>query len=237
MVRWIKRLLVIVSAEVLGLGLLVLLAMQALTVGVFFGMGSCLCLCAGASPVFLVLIAIHEMGHLAAGKMVGLSFSQITVGFLTLMRRENGWKARLNTSWFKPAAVVYPLLGAPTSSWRYALVVGGGPIANLLLCALCLIAASVLHPGPPDSIPREARLGWRSVALLMPGNFATASLNSAGLLSLGLGLGTLVPGRAAGVRSDGGQLLDLFWGGREANQSPPLPLIAAKEPVVEGGTP
>jgi hypothetical protein len=58
----------------------------------------------------------------------------------------------------------------------------------------------------------------RSVALLYPGDPATAGLNVAGLLSLGLGLGTLIPGSAAGLRTDGGQLLDLWRGKGFPNQ-------------------
>ncbi len=63
----------------------------------FLGNGPCLWLCAGMIPTFLVMIAVHETGHFAAGKAVGFSFSRFTVGFLTLDWTGDQTKARLNT--------------------------------------------------------------------------------------------------------------------------------------------
>lgn len=59
----------------IGLILAFLLGMQALAVGVFQGMGSCLWLCIGVTPTFLGLIATHELGHILAGKVAGLFWS------------------------------------------------------------------------------------------------------------------------------------------------------------------
>ena len=126
---------------------------------------------------------------------------------------------RLNTAWRRPAA--YALHGvAGVARWRVTALVAGGPLANLLIAAACLATAVLLNPGPSQG-PHE---GLRGVALLMPGSWATAWLNLCGLSSLLIGLSTLVPGRAAGLRTDGGQLLDLACARRAANNesSPPL---------------
>src|SRR5262249_48259227 len=93
---------------------------------------------------------------------------------------------------------------------RWAVMVLGGPLSNLLIGVACLAAASWHNPGPPDTMPRAARTGWRSVALAYPGDPTTALLNIAGLSNLGLGLAVLLPGRGAGPRADGGQLRDLW---------------------------
>src|SRR5262249_60339247 len=114
-------------------------------------------------------------------------------------------RARLNTAWFQPAGyVLHGLPEAGSRSSRWAIVLFGGPLVNLLLGVACLLLASWVNPGPP-----HGAVGWRGWALLWPGGLAGGLLNSAGLLSAGLGLGTLVPGKAAGMRTDGGQLLDL----------------------------
>jgi hypothetical protein len=68
-----------------------------------------------------------------------------------------------------------------------------------------LTTAALVNPGLPEG-PHE---GLRRVALLMPGSCLTAWLNLGGLSSLLLGILTLIPGRSAGLRTDGGQLLDL----------------------------
>jgi hypothetical protein len=225
-VLWLQRLLVETISLAVGLVLAALIAMQALAVAMFDGMDSCVWLCVGVIPTFLCLIAAHEVGHLLAGKAAGLSFARFTVGLLTVERIEGRLLVRLNRLWFQPAAyVVAGLPAGNTSIRRWATMVAGGPLANLLICVFCLIAASIINPGPTDMIPSEARPGWRSVALLMPGNLTTAWLNVAALISLGFGLGTLIPGRAAGLRTDGGQLFDLFCGQGAPNQS--MPFFAA----------
>jgi hypothetical protein len=113
------------------------------------------------------------------------------------------------------------------ASWRWAVMVLGGPLANLLLGVACLAAASWLNPAPAPGMLGDAKVGWRSVALLYPGGMPSAYLNVAGLLSLGLGLVNLVPCRGAIWPSDGGQLLDL-WRLHKAAQAVPFSPIGAE---------
>jgi membrane-associated protease RseP (regulator of RpoE activity) len=189
----------------------ILLLLQPLAVGLGKGMGACLLLCAGGVLTFLALLAIHELGHLLAGRAVGLRFSRFTVGLFRVAREGDHIRVRLNTAWFQPAAyVVQRFPGGPIPRLRWAVAVLGGPLSNLLVGVACLVAANRLHPGPPVAVAHSAQAGWRGVALLMPGNLATAQLNLAGVLSLGIGLATLVPGQSAGLRTDGGQLWDLW---------------------------
>jgi uncharacterized repeat protein (TIGR04138 family) len=187
-----------------GSALGLLLAWQALFVGLTHGMAACAVLCAGGVPIFLALIAAHELGHLVAGWAMGLPLVRFTAGPLVVVREGGRLRARLNTAWFQPAAfVVYAPAWSADGPLRWGVMVLGGPLSSLLLGVGCLGAASWLNPGPPAEIASRARF-------LFPGDLATANLNVAGILSLGMGLGTLVPGRAAGLRTDGGQLLDLW---------------------------
>jgi Zn-dependent protease len=213
MFRWLAKLLCGLTELVATFCFGLLLIWQALAIGVNYGLGACLLLCSGGLLGFLALLAVHELGHLLVAWMLGFPFQRFTVGPLQLVYQDARIRARLNTAWFQPAAYVMhtlPLYG--NWRWRKAAFIFGGPASNLVLGAVCLVVASGINPGPPIEMPNAARAGLRSVAVLYPGDPATAGLNVAGLLSLGLGLGTLIPGAAAGLRTDGGQLLDIWRG-------------------------
>lgn len=230
--RWLLLGLVQVWVGVL---FALLLVWQALGIGVNYGPGACLLLCGAALLTYLALIALHELGHLLVGQALGLPFQRFTVGPLQLAREGGRVRARLNTAWFQPAAyVAHALPREGGRRWRWAVTVFGGPLSNLLVAVACLAAASGLNPGPPADMPRAARAGWRGVALLYPGDPVTAWLNIAGLLSLGLGLGNLVPGSAVGLRTDGGQLLDL-WRGKDLLDRAPQQTGAAGDPPAAPG--
>ena len=219
MFRRLRSLVFWLVAQVIFALLGLLACWQALGIGVNYGLVTCLLLCGGGLLTFFALIAIHELGHLSVGLAMGFPFMRFTVGPVQLVRDGARIRPRLNTAWFKPAAyVMHELPQDGVQRWRWAAVVFAGPLSNLLAGAACLAAAHWLNPGPPVEMLHAPRVGWRSVALLYPGDPATAWLNIAGLLSLGLGLGTLVPGSAAGMRSDGGQLLDL-WRRNDGNKS------------------
>jgi hypothetical protein len=154
---------------------------------------------------------------------MGFPFTRFTVGLLMVAREGERLRVRMNTAWFQPAAyVLHAFPEGCVRPWRWAVLLLAGPLCNLLLGLTCLIAANWLNPGPPAGMPPDARVGWRSIALLFPGDMLTAQLNVAGLLSLGLGVGTLIPGSAAGLRTDGGQLLDLWR--RKGSAGKPLSL-------------
>jgi hypothetical protein len=194
-----------------GVALGLLLAWQALVVGVNDSLAACLGLCIGGIMTFFVLLAAHELGHLLAGLAMGLPFVRFTVGPLQVVREGGLLRARFNTAWFQPAAYVMHGLGTVGNRrFRRAVMVLGGPLSNVFLAGVCFVAASGWNPGPPVGLPAGSRTGWRNVALFYPGDVVTAGLNVAAVLSLGLAISTLVPGRAAGLRTDGGQLLDLW---------------------------
>ncbi len=218
----------------LGIPLALLLLWQAVFIGLRYNLTIFLWVCIGGVVAYIGLMAIHELGHLLAGKAMGLPFWQFTFGPLIIVNEGERLRARLNTAWFQHAVNVrFWLTGVTGWPFRMAVMTLGGPLANLLIGVACLAVASWLNPGPPAEMPASAREGLRSVALLYPGDLATAVLNLVGLLSLGLGLGSLIPGRAAGLRTDGGQLLDL-WRGSFVPVLPPQLTIAtfAPDPLI-----
>jgi hypothetical protein len=209
---------------VIGLPLLLLVPWQAFVVGIKDGGGVCLLLCGLGILSFFLLMAAHEMGHLLAGRAMSLPFVSLTLGPLQVVREGERIRVRLNTAWFQPAFYVKLGVGAQ-GNWRlrWAVMVLGGPLTNLLIGVACLLAAGWLNPGPSSSLPASARTGLRMVALVVPGNFPTALLNIVGLLSLGFGLGNFIPAHVVGFRTDGGQLLDLWRGSWAPRQMPQIP--------------
>jgi Peptidase family M50 len=175
--------------------------------GMNFGMAVCIRLC-GCCLILLALIAIHELGHLIAARMVRIPCSCFAVGFFMLVREGKRLRARVNTAWFtqREAPDGYVQLEFPqdVKLWHVVLVLIAGPLANILIAVACFGAASGLNPSVPGfhqaAAPDTLTTG-RRMALL---------LNNAGQWSLLMGLLNLVPCGAAGWRSDGGQLLDLW---------------------------
>jgi hypothetical protein len=227
MFHWLLPLLRVILGMVVGAALALLLAWQAIVVGMIHGMAACFLFCVVGVLLFLAVLPVHELGHALAGWAVGLPFARLTAGPVTVAREGGRLRARLKASWFQPAASVThePVWGGD-GLLRWAVMVLGGPLANLVLGVGWLVAANWLNPGPGGVAPRAAQAGWGSVALLLPGSLLIACFNVAGMLNLAWAFGTLLPGDEAGVRTDGGRVLDL-WRLHRAARAIGCPVTAA----------
>lgn len=140
-------------------------------------------------PILLLVIFVHELGHLAGGLSRGMRFLLLVVGPFQWTRSTMGVSFNWN---LKPAlmgglAAAIPDRQRPLRPQLLRLVVGG-PLASLLLGA-----GSITLAGQP--------VGQLTPVLLM-----------AGLLSLVIFLATAIPFRAGGMQSDGWQLIELLRG-------------------------
>jgi uncharacterized repeat protein (TIGR04138 family) len=202
---------VLIELALIPLGLLAV--WQIFGVGIPYGLGAAALMCFSVIPLGFALFAAHELGHLVAGWAVGLRFQSFTLWPVVIFREGDRLRVRLSTGWFQLVACVRHVVNL-NADWpsKWAVMTSGGPLANLAVGILCLLAASRLNPGPPGEV-RQAdtiALALRNVAVLLPGDATTAYLNFAGLLSLFLGLTNLFPARVRQWRSDGGHLLT-FW--------------------------
>ncbi len=89
-------------------------------------------------------VAIHEVGHLIEGMLVGLDTGGIAVGGILLLKSGRNWTVRFDRrlimgGFFKPLA-----RGSNFHPSRYAWMIAGGPIASIALTAACGVI-SVLH--------------------------------------------------------------------------------------------
>ena len=91
-------------------------------------------------PALYVSIAVHEVGHLIAGTLVGLDIGGIAIGGFVFLKSGKNWTFRFDGySWtggfFVPFTNARSFRRAPLS-WMIA----GGPMASLGLTLVCLLA-------------------------------------------------------------------------------------------------
>lgn len=146
--------------------------------------------------VWWVCVVVHEFGHLLGGRIGGMRALMLFAGPLHLEFNADGVRVlrnRVAATW-GGLAVCAPRTEQGTTRGSYALLVACGPLASFLL-------AAVTGPGA------FAVGGWWGGVL-----FATAAL------SVVIGVATLLPVRAGGYMSDGGQLLGLARRDQETRQ-------------------
>jgi hypothetical protein len=140
-----------------------------------------------ALPVmWLVVVLAHEFGHLLGGRFAGMKPMMLFAGPLHFEFGADRLRLRFNrvkSTWGGLAACAP---SGNTDRGGLALLVLGGPLASFVLAAVTLPAGLALG-------------GWWGGLL-----FCT------GALSVVIGVATLMPLRAGGYMSDGGQLLGLL---------------------------
>lgn len=154
--------------------------------------------------VIVAALAVHEAGHLLGGALVGFQALLFVVGPLRLQRRGAGWAVELNRNvgLFGGLAASAPR-DTHDLRRRMTVMAAGGPAGSILAGLLALAAYRFFGAGAgaPD-------MAGATMLPLVLGGF--------GVLSLGLGVVTIVPGRTSGFYTDGARVLRLLRGGHEA---------------------
>ena len=145
--------------------------------------------------LWLLVIGVHEAGHLVAGLRKGMRFLLFIIGPFGLVHSSQGirfrWFFKLGA--FSGLAAVLPRSDRPLAAQMQPMALGG-PVASLLLAVLSLTLFKVT----------EGRIS--TYALL------------AGLLSALVFVMTAVPFRSGGFMSDGMQWLTYRRGGADVEQ-------------------
>lgn len=156
------------------------------------------------------MLAIHELGHLVAGLLVGFDFSLFIVGPVLVERTPSG---TLRLGWnrtpafFGGMAATYPKTNHRLRA-RFAAVVAGGPVASLLLA---IAAATALHIVPGSFPLVRVELGWLR------------------LLSALVFVGTSVPVPSGAFVSDGLRFLRITRGGPHGDRELALITLACSQ--------
>lgn len=150
----------------------------------------------------VLLIAVHEGGHMLAGLLVGYRLAGFGIGPVIGTRNDRRWQFQINWRW---AAGGYTMIvpdDPHDTIRRDAIMIAAGPLAGLALAAVALLVTQAVL------VAADAR-PWRTVVLELSG--ATCFLS--GLISVA----SLVPHRNRfGQSSDGARLWMLWKGGAEA---------------------
>ncbi len=146
--------------------------------------------------VWWACVVVHESGHLLGGRLGGMRPLMLFAGPLHLefsTDRVRLLRNRVTATWGGLAACA-PHDERSSGRASFALLVAGGPMASFLLAVATVPAAFAVG-------------GWWGGLLLV-----TATM------SAGIGVATLIPVRAGGYMSDGGQLLGLARRDQETRQ-------------------
>ena len=140
--------------------------------------------------LILLVLAVHELGHLLGGMSRGMRFLLLIVGPMQWVRSAEGvsFKWHRNVGLMGGLAAATPDPDRPLHPQLERLIVGG-PLASLLLAA--------------------AAIGLSTVLDGRPGAYAAI----VGFFSATIFLATATPLQAGGFMSDGMQLLELRRGG------------------------
>jgi hypothetical protein len=141
--------------------------------------------------LMLIVLGVHEIGHLIGGLSRGMRFLLLIVGPFGWHASASGPRFEWNTNVALMGGLAATLPTEVGSSLRRQLLVmiAGGPLASLLLAIFAI--AAVIYV--------DARIAAYCIIIA-----AT---------SFGIFLVTLIPMRAGGFMSDGMQLIDVWRGG------------------------
>ena len=141
--------------------------------------------------LMLIVLGVHEIGHLIGGLSQGMRFLLLIVGPFGWHASVSGPRFEWNTNVALMGGLAATLPTEVGSSLRRQLLVmiAGGPLASLLLAIFAVAAIAYVEP-----------------------RIAAYCLIVAAT-SFGIFLVTLIPTRAGGFMSDGMQLIDVWRGG------------------------
>jgi hypothetical protein len=167
--------------------------------GVALTRGQTLTILATLPVVYAFCIAVHEAGHVLGGRLVDFRTLLFIVGPLRVERTADGFETGLNRSVALAGglAAMVPR-GLHDLRRRTVVMVAFGPMASLMVGAQFLVLYQVASPAllRPDAA--------------FPALLTAMVIAATGILSLLVGIITLIPGRSGGFYSDGARLFRLL---------------------------
>lgn len=137
-------------------------------------------------PALYLAVAVHELGHLTAGAIVGMKPGGLVIGGLTIMKSGDRYSVRFDFKRIIGGGMALPLTQKDKFTPRqFAWMVAGGPVASLALSVLC---------GTLSILQSDYSGSWINVLFWMA------------LLTMTL----LIPASAGLNKSDGARLRDLL---------------------------
>ena len=109
------------------------------------------------AAVWMLLVLIHEVGHLVGGVLVGFRLNYIRIGPLTIER-----SGKITQHWTRHDLISGATHAVPVSRsalrWRFCLYFAAGPVANLIT-AFCALADGFAMMTTGMSLKKNGRAG------------------------------------------------------------------------------
>ncbi|MEM7312865.1 MAG: hypothetical protein AAF497_06910 [Planctomycetota bacterium] len=138
---------------------------------------------------YFVVVGWHELGHVVGGWLVGFEFNCLIVGPFKIERKAGkigfAWNRSLNLA--GGLALMLPR-DVSNLRWRCLACIVGGPIASLVLVAICHLFSNYVFAGSPVSVLCDVLKGFSFLIFLA----------------------TIVPLNMGGMDTDGRQVLNLL---------------------------
>lgn len=158
------------------------------------------------AAIYLALLA-HELGHLLAGKLIGMRPFLLITGPLKVFATQKGLQIGLNRNLSLAGGLAACLPQKTDQLKRQLLIIAaGGPLSSLLGSLFGLTLFFMLPPESP----------WKYAGFLF------------GVISLVIFAVTIIPGKTAGFQTDGGQILSLLRGGQDVEHRALLVILQAE---------
>jgi hypothetical protein len=160
-------------------------------------LGGMALLVVGAVTALILVLAVHEAGHVIGGRLAGFYFMLVIAGPLKISRSAGRMSFGFNSSLtlMGGVTVCMPDGGGHSLARRMALLLAGGPLMSLLVGAVALLGYGVAAP---------------FIATNLLTAFGAALALMVGVGSLAMALVTAFPWQIAGVYSDGARVLALL---------------------------
>lgn len=153
------------------------------------------------------VIGVHEAGHLLGGRLAGFRAMLFVVGPFRVERTATGVHVALNRNVVVAGGLAVSVpLDTRDLRRRTLLMVAGGPGASLLTGALAL---ALRGPLGLAALPAGAGFAHQLAAVVVA---------VFGVMSLGIGAATLIPGRTGGFYTDGARILRLLRSGPDTDR-------------------
>ncbi|GHA53487.1 hypothetical protein GCM10007389_00830 [Pontibacter akesuensis] len=166
-----------------------------------------LCIVLWLPIAFILPVALHELGHVAAGLLLGFRFRSYTVMIFHFYKEDERLKFKLianNAKSFLGLALCLPPSGLNRNELtrRFAWYAFGGPAANFILGGTLLVPYF---------------LSWSEIGKATPVTYTLATFALlCGVISLLLFLINIIPNKSGGFYTDGARILNVLRGGDQA---------------------
>lgn len=98
----------------------------------------------GIILISMIVLAVHEAGHLVTGLLQGFRFELFVVGPFGIKRENNSIKLYLNTNlgYYGGVAATSPIDDQKANAKKFARILLAGPLTSVLFAVVCILLAS-----------------------------------------------------------------------------------------------